>query len=332
MYGESMLPDLAPSFWVESTSERYRVQVSSLQRLSSDSGKHIYRVKLANGASWLLRMVKDPDKSTLVELAHLLLFFEQENYPAERIVLTVERAAIGTIGDWHICVTTFLVGSPLEYTPVTLSLLGATVGRLHALKLPPSNLPPQAGMLPLGELAFAQQRLAVIAPLVPRQYIEQYELLETAVLSIDHGTGLPATLIHNDCHPANALVTAPGQVTLLDWEGAGMGPAILDVGFLLANCDGMVPWSPLPSTAFHPDENRLKAVIDGYCRYHQPTMSELDFLTDAVRFRSLVFGACSFAAAIAQHERAEFSQWWWTRYCAAEEIAEKAREYFAQIL
>jgi Ser/Thr protein kinase RdoA (MazF antagonist) len=332
MSGGPMQSDLASSLWFESISEQYRVQVNSLQRLSSDSGKHIYRVKLANGASWILRMVKDPGKTTLVELAHLLIFFEQENYPAERIVLTVERAAIGTIGDRHICMTTFLVGSPLEYTPATLSLLGAMVGRLHALKLSSLYSPPQAGMLPSGELAFAQQRLAVIAPLVPRQYSEQYELLEKALSSIGYGTGLPTTLIHNDCHPANALVTAPGQVTLLDWEEAGMGPAILDIGFLLANCDEKVPWSPLPAAAFHPDEDRLKAVIEGYCRYHQPTIGELDFLTDAVRFRSLVFGACSFAAAIAQHERAEFSQWWWIRYCAAEEIAEKARMYFAQIL
>jgi hypothetical protein len=127
MSGGPMQSDLASSLWFESISEQYLVQVNSLQRLSSDSGKHIYRVKLANGASWILRMVKDPGKTTLVELAHLLIFFEQENYPAERIVLTVERAAICTIGDRHICMTTFLVGSPLEYTPATLSLLGAMV-------------------------------------------------------------------------------------------------------------------------------------------------------------------------------------------------------------
>ena len=74
-------------------------------------------------------------------------------------------------------------------------------------------------------------------------------------------------------------------------------------------------------------KERLQAVVEGYSQHHQLSTDELDYLPDAVRFRALVFGACSFAAAIAQHEPAEFSQWWWTRYCAAEEVADIARLY-----
>ena len=158
-----------------------------------------------------------------------------------------------------------------------------------------------------------------------------YEWLKKALLSIDSGMHLPTTLIHNDCHPANALVTAPGHVILFDWEGAGMGPALLDVGFLLVNCDGKVPWEPLSVGSFHPDEELLRAVIEGYGQHHQLTTDELDYLQDAIRFRSLVFGTCSFASAIAQQKSAEFSQWWWKRYCAAEEIADRARTFFEHI-
>lgn len=332
MNGRTFQSDVEKLFLVECIREWYHAQVVSLHRLPSDSGKHVYQVNLANGACWILRMVEDPSKATLVELAHLLLFFEQQNYPAERIVLTVEQTTIVTVDDWHLFMTTFLVGTPLEYAPTTFSFFGAIVGRLHALKPLLTYVPPQAAMLPSGELAFAQQQLDAIASRVPHLYITQYEVLETALLSIDRGTSLPTTLIHNDCHPANALLTAPGQVTLLDWEEAGMGPAILDVGFLLVNCDGKVPWEPLSTVSFHPDEERLQAVIEGYCQYHQLTIDELDHLLDAIRFRSLIFGACSFASAIAQQERAEFSQWWWQRYCAAEEITDKARTYFEHIL
>ena len=315
------------AFLTELIRERYHTQALSLQRLPSDSGKHIYQADLATGARWILRVVEDADRGTLVELARLLIFFEQNNYPAERVVLTVEQEALCTVGNWHICMTTFLAGTPLDATPATFSLLGAVVGRLHALKPLLTYVPPLAGMLPAGELAFAQQQLAAIAPLISHQYIAQYEWLETAFSSIDHGTNLPTTLIHNDCHPANALPTAPGQVTLFDWEGAGMGPAALDIGFLLANCDGKAPWEPLSNIPFHPVKERLQAVVEGYTQHHQPGTDELDYLPDAIRFRALVFGTCSFATAIAQHEPAEFSQWWWTRYCAAEEVADIARLY-----
>jgi hypothetical protein len=113
-------------------------------------------------------------------------------------------------------------------------------------------------------------------------------------------------------------MTAPGHITLLDWEEAGMGPAVQDVGFLLVNCDGKAPWDSLPTGSFHSDEKLLQATIKEYCHYHQLTAVELDYLPGAIRFRSLVFGACSFASATAQQKRAEFSEWWWQRYCAAE--------------
>jgi Ser/Thr protein kinase RdoA (MazF antagonist) len=183
-------------------------------------------------------------------------------------------------------------------------------------------------MLPVRELAFAQQQLATIAHIIPKQFIAQYELLETAIISINHCTDLPVTLIHNDCHPGNALLTGTKHVTMLDWEGTGMGPAVLDIGFLLANCDGMTPWEPLTSTTFHPEEKHLQATIGGYCQYYQLTADELDHLPDAIRFRSLVFGACKFAESIRQKQNATFSQHWWTRYLAAAEITDMARRYF----
>lgn len=323
---------LEPSFLIECIRKWYHAQALSLHRLPGDSGKYIYQVKLSSGATWVLRVIEDASKATFIELAHLLLFFEQQHYPAERIVFTVEQTTIVNVSNWHLLMTTFLVGIPLDYVPPTFSLLGAVVGRLHALQSSLTYVPSQASMLPSGELAFAQQQLDTIASRLPRPYIARYEWLENALLSIDRGASLPMTLIHNDCHPGNALVTAPGHVILLDWEGAGMGPAILDVGFLLVNCDRKAPWEPLSTRSSHPDEGLLQAVIEGYCQYHQLTTDELNYLPDAIRFRSLVFGACSFASAIAQQEKAEFSQWWWKRYCAAEEIADQARIFFEHIL
>lgn len=322
--------EIDDAFLSEIVREHYHAQALSFCRLPSDSGKHIYQVVLATGAYWTLRIVDETGRGTLVELAHLLLFFEQHDHPSERLVFTAEQEPLSSAGDWHFCMTTFLAGAALDATPATFSLLGAAVGRLHALKPLLTYTPPQAEMLPDGELAFARQQLDAIVPLVPRQYMKQYEWLDAAFSSIDHGTNLPTTLIHNDCHPGNALLTAPGQVTFLDWEGAGMGPAAIDLGFLLANCDGKAPWEPL-STTFRPDAARLRAVVEGYAHYHQLNTNELAYLPDAIRFRSLVFGACSFAEAIAQHEPAEFSQWWWARYRAAEEIAEQARRHLERI-
>lgn len=332
MNGEQCQPAPESPFLIECIRAWYRAQAVSLHRLPSDAGKYIYQVKLTDGTLWILRVVADMGKASVIELAHLLIFFEQQKYPAERIVLTVEQITLATVGGWHLLMTTFLVGTPLEYAPPSFLSLGAIVGRLHALSSSLTYTPPRAQMHPTGELAFAQQQLDAIASLVPRLYITQYDWLENALSSIDRGTHLPDSLIHADCHPANALLTPSEQAVLFDWDDAGMGPAVLDVGFLLANCDGKAPWDPLSPGPFHPNEALLQAVIEGYCHYHRLSPEELDYLPDAIRFRSLVFGACQFASAIAQQQNAEFNQWWWRRYSAAEEISERARACFEHVL
>ncbi|GCE06823.1 phosphotransferase enzyme family protein [Dictyobacter aurantiacus] len=331
MNEKDLQPTLESPFLVECIHRYYHAQTVELHRLPSDSGKYIFRVDLVDGTRQILRVVTDSDKSALFELTRLLQFFEQQDYPAERIILTTEQATTVTVEGWHLLLTTFLVGNPLEYTPSMFRLLGGVVGQLHALKPVLTYDPPRAGMLPSNELAFAQRQLDAVATRVPHLYIPQFDLLETTLSSLDRGTHLPTTLIHNDCHPFNAVMTAPGHVTLLDWEGSGLGPAVLDVAFLLSNCDGKAPWFPLSPEPFHPATELLQAVIEGYRQYHQLTTAELAYLADAIRFRSLVFGVCNFAAAIAQQQNAGFSQWWWTRYRAADEIADQARTRFEQL-
>ena len=57
---------------------------------------------------------------------------------------------------------------------------------------------------------------------------------------------------------------------------------------------------------------------------------ELDRLEDAMRFRALVYGAAQFAAAIRSRQSEDPDDWWWRRYQAANEIADRARQCFAR--
>lgn len=307
----------------------YGIEVNTLKQFPSSTGKHIYQVTLLNGEHLVLRVVEEAIRTSLVDMANLLLFLEHQHYPAERLLRTQEETLIAIDGDKILVLTTYLSGTQLDHTPVSFQLLGARVAQLHALTTKSTYPLPAASMLPTRELAFAQQQLAGVEHRVSRQDIARYEFLTGALPKLDRGTDLPNTLIHNDCHPANAIVTAPNHITLLDWEGAGLGPAVLDVAFLLTNCDGKTPWDSLSSDVHSLPEVYLQAVITGYRQHHQLSKSELSYLGDAIKFRSLVFGACNFATAITQETDTQFSQWWWHRYCIAEQLADKARKYFA---
>ncbi|GAC1343015.1 MAG: hypothetical protein NVSMB27_02500 [Ktedonobacteraceae bacterium] len=308
----------------------YGAQEVMLRRLSSATGKHIYFVEQANGQKWVLRAYSsandDKDGSSL---AAILLFLEEQQYPAERVVRAKNGDIVSMYDDWRLLITTFVEGVVTDYSPPNLRLLGAMLGRLHALRpLSPTAEAwtlPLAEMLPAPELAYALTQLTGVEKLLHKSLKARYDTLVAALHRIDCCEDLPSVIIHNDCHPGNTILTPGGQVLFIDWEGAGWGPEVIDVGFLLVSCNTAAPWMGEP---FIPDMRRIPAIVDGYCQHHLLTPTELDRLPDAIRFRTIVYGACSFAADILKYGKEEETPWWWARYSAAEEIADRARERF----
>jgi len=94
-------------------------------------------------------------------------------------------------------------------------------------------------------------------------------------------------LIHGDCWLPNAVRTPDDQVVLIDWEGAGKGAAILDLGSLILRCQ-YDTFGGIPSTL---TPERIAAAIAGYVSRRLPTPSEMHLLPDAIRFPLAWVGA-----------------------------------------
>ncbi len=304
----------------------YGTQARSLHPLNSESGKRMYRIERAWEQSWVLRAYPPESEDNIQALVTMLAFLEEREYPAERLVRAEDGSFVVAHDGWRLLVTTFVEGSTVDYAMPTLRLLGATLGRLHALQ-PIATTPavlPLAEMRPVNEISWALWQITGVKAQVPKHLYARYDTLIAALHGIRPCEELPRVVIHNDCHSGNAVRTAAEQVVLIDWEGAGLGPAVLDVGFLLSSCDTESPWRP----SLAPDPARVAAIVDGYCQYHTLTPDELEYLPDAIRFRAIVYGACSFAASIARDGKEDEDLWWWRRYNAAEEIAERASKQF----
>ncbi len=306
----------------------YGIQAASLAPLSSSTGKRIYSVEQPDGERWVLRAYHQADNNAAnpLALATLLLFLERHGYPAERVVRALHNEPLVMHDGWQLLMTTFIDGAEVDNAPATLQQLGALLGRLHALETVTSTELPVAEMLPAPELAYALSQLTEVAHKVPQNLMPRYQMLVEAIHSIDRCEGLPTVIIHNDCHLVNAVRMHTGQMMLIDWEGAGLGTAVIDVGFLLVSSQPL----SLATGVGCLDAERINAVVDGYCQHHILIPVELERLPGSIRFRSLVYGACSFARAIAE-QRPEYpseTRWWWTRYTASQAIANLARKRF----
>ena len=218
--------------------------------------------------------------------------------------------------------TTYVPGRPTGLSLPGLRAHGAAVGRLHALA-PPGD-PGAAGLQPAAccprnELAAALSWLEAVRGRVPPALRPRYAALEAACHVLHRFEAGPRVLLHNDCHPWNSVRTPGGRVVLVDWEGAGLGPAAIDLGFVaLSAATGGLVGPVLP-----PDAARLDALLDGYAAHHRPPAAELDRLADAVRFRTLVAACADFARSVAQ--RTEDVPWGWQRYLAADALADRIR-------
>jgi len=335
--------------WIE---HHYRAKVVNVHPLAL-GWKKVYRIEQKSGEDWVMRAYPPPDENSLpvdVEgLAAVLLFLETQAYPAERVLPAIDHAKIVQWDGWQVLMTTFLgqplaawqsaAGSPQAlplpannaegaYAPELLFSVSTAIARLH--RLPLDAAMPRAGMLPSKELAWANTGLISIADQVPEQLQAAYQQLVAAVQQADRLEELPFTLIHNDCNPSNAVLTTAGEISLIDWESAGRGPALVDVGILLSNCFNKEKWRI--------EQAAVDAIVDGYCQHRLLNSAELDHLADAIRFFRLVLLAGYFPARISQTMRndeliygATYAQWQ-AQYEASAAIASLARERFARYL
>lgn len=303
--------------------EHYRVRDPDPQPLPHSWEGNSFHQARPNSAGWVVRVV--PGDRAIGD-AKVLSFLEQARYPAPRVVRTVHGKATIPYGSQRVLVTTFIPGSPADLSPDALYGLGQRVGLLHSLRLPATYELPSAGMLPATDMATARGRLRPLVPLPSPELTDAYNRLVSAIQRIDPGEDLPRTLIHNDAHPGNAIVIPDGTPMFIDWSGAGLGPPMVDLGFLLISSEVAISWAtPIPPAA-----GRVEAMVDGYASQRMPTQNELDWLPDAIRFRGLLYGAAHLADTVAHGKDQVTETWWWERYLAADALADRARTRFAQ--
>jgi methyltransferase (TIGR00027 family) len=263
------------------------IAVTGLAEL--DSG--VYRVRRPDGPDWVARVFgPDRARSGAEGDAEILRFVAGQGFPAERCATGAPVFALdagspegGQPGPGSVLVTEFVTGGHPRGTAPLYYWLGETLGRLHQLPpgpgaasrpgggwhhvtagTPADELAAAAALLDPGALAGGKRR-AVAA-------------LQRELERADGGAGLPEALSHPDFGPANVIAGAGGEPVLVDWTGAGRGPRLFPLAFLLwaAGMDHL---------------SQAEAVAAGYATQVRLEPEELRRLPGLIRARPLVFDA-----------------------------------------
>ena len=258
--------------------ERYGFRIDTIVPLPDTD--RAWRVQSDRGPLVLRLHGKERFASHAGEIG-TLRFLEERDYPAPRLVLAADGSVLGRWGEKEGYLTTFVTGDqPLPSIDAAWQL-GAATGRLHALDSQGMNLPKTLFTVPAERESFHR----LDADPTVRAWEGYSSIRQVLVRAWEHLPDLidvPQALVHTDVLFQNAVQTPSGQVVLIDWDDAGLGPAIQDLGYLLANES-----IPLDGTPIQSDTAR--AILDGYQTERPLDPIELLRLPDAMLFGAIVY-------------------------------------------
>jgi Phosphotransferase enzyme family len=260
----------------EHLGERYGVAATATATL--DVG--VMRVDRANGPSWVARVFSEARPVAEVEAdAEILHLLERGGFPAERCAAA---DPVSTLDGRPLLVTCFVERAEPLRPGRSAALLGALLGRLSAHSADGlraggawHHLSPTGG--PTQEIAAARQMLEEHASQIGRRDLGDYHRLCDLVEQSDDCSDLPHAFVHPDFVLANAIPTAEERLVIVDWAGAGRGPRLWAIGFLLWAAGSVHPrLLDLVSSRYRRHvtlEERELARLDGAIR-GRPTMIE----------------------------------------------------------
>lgn len=261
--------------------DRHGVEVAHIAPL--DHG--VFRVDRHDGPRWVARVFgSERPRATVDEDAEILRRLERAGFPAERCA---HPEPVSEFLGQSVLVTTFLEDHGPMSPGRPAAILGAMLGRMHTH--PATDM--RAGGAwhhlstggPREEIAAAADLLDDHAPQVGVRELPLLDRLREEVERTDDCHDLPHAFVHPDFAPANAISTADGKLAIVDWAGAGRGPRLWSLGFLL--------WA-----AGARDLRLVDLVVSRYRRSLELEPAELGRLEGAIRGRPVMLEIWSVCA------------------------------------
>lgn len=223
--------------------------------ISSDKGKFVYKLT----SPW-------KDASALEKDTAVFDILNSLGKPyISKIFKTVEGKNFANIGDRFVCLFEYIEGENPKPTAETYRKLGTITADLHSV----SDYPHKTDFDP--------------------NYIAEHNFIENAkgfsfaneYLSI--ARTLPSfskfsqTLIHTDISHGNSIEKDDGSLVLIDWDDNGVGPVVLDLGYVLGQCisEDLEINKDMAAAFFHAylqkktiDPEDRKGIFDGCLFFH----------------------------------------------------------------
>jgi hypothetical protein len=250
----------------------YGIDISRLDELDQE----VVQVERNDGPSWVARRFP-PERSRADVEGDAAILRLLERFPAERCA---HPDAVSELEGRQVLVTEFVAGQRAGPGRRTFATLAVLLGMMHErswrLELRAGggwhHVTPRGG--PAAEIAATAALLEAAQPARGRDRADR-DALRDELAQSDDGGGLPEALLHPDFVPANAIRTPEGRLVVVDWSGAGRGPRLWALAFLLYAAGAR-------------DLELVDDLVPRYCAHAALQPAELERLAAVMRVRPLV--------------------------------------------
>ncbi|HKR81380.1 MAG TPA: phosphotransferase [Candidatus Saccharimonadales bacterium] len=253
---------------IDYISQNWPLTNPTIELLKKSGERTVYKV-IADEGTFIFK-IADPSKSeaTVLKDTQILRFFEEVNYPAPQLLLS--RSGTNYVLHEGKCVyaISYLEGNEPENNKENYAKLGEVMARLHSLQgyTIPTDFTAEVEIPTM--LARAKKFN------MDAHYIE-------LVKALPDFSRFPTCLIHTDIGSHNSIQLTTGEIVLVDWDDAGIGTRILDLGFPLI-CDFV-------TKDLRFEKDRAEAFYKAYCSIITLTDEEKAHLFDAGLFYALSY-------------------------------------------
>jgi Ser/Thr protein kinase RdoA (MazF antagonist) len=256
--------------------ERWGCRIGAVGLVEEEEGRQCCRVESDRGP--LFVKVYEDREGVLDDVLQGLeaqVYAGGQGIPTVLPLLTTDGGLYARLQGYGVVVAPWVERREVERDPSTWREFGRIVGRLHALDAPDKLKNRPARMEPRRTLEAVRGQVRQRRDQVPGEYQARLDAFSKTAGRLDDFPSAPRCLIHTDLAWGNLLQTADGCLLLVDFEGAGVGPAVVDlVEVTTYLCRGPSASGPLQADA-------ARAFYEGYAEHRRLTADEIDLFPQA---------------------------------------------------
>jgi Ser/Thr protein kinase RdoA (MazF antagonist) len=259
----------------------------SYQKLATKGDRVAYKVVTTQATAVIKASARTERRDKIERDVFCLKHLDRNRVPAPELFSTASGDSVVTLDGRLVYVYRFIEGTSPRPDESCLAALGVLLARLHMLSV--EGYPYASTFTPDAVLPFVREHLPEVV-CEGQEADVAFLLREIEVFpSFD---GLPRSIIHSDPYFSN-IVQDDDQLSFIDLDDAGVAPAIIDVGYVLAHCCTTHPGDRAKldiagdGIMWHPEW--AKSFLDAYQAVRALTADEKAHLADAARFAMLAY-------------------------------------------